>query len=191
MIVLAAGGSTRMGRSKQLLEFDGEALVRRAAKAAIGSGLGPVVVVLGSEADRVEVAMAGLDVALVRNPRWAEGMGTSIALGVETVARDSGVDAVGILLADQPKVDSAVLMRLGDAWREEGTDAAACVYGSTKGVPAVFGKALFARLKGLPPAGGAKHILADSALKLATIDFPGGLADIDTPEDYRRLMERP
>jgi molybdenum cofactor cytidylyltransferase len=55
-------------------------------------------------------------------------------------------------------------------------------------VPAVFSRLLFARLRALPAGGGAKHILADAALNLVTIDFPDGLADIDTPEDYQRLM---
>lgn len=190
IVVLAAGGSTRMGRSKQLLELGGVPLVGRAAMAALDAGLGRVVVVVGAEAERVETALAGLDVDVVKNPRWEEGMGTSLAAGVERVERDEGTEAVVIMLADQPTVDAAVLKRLAGAWRREGAEAAACMYGSTRGVPALFSRGLFERLRSLPPDGGAKHVLADGKLRVAAVECPAaGLPDIDTPEDFRRFME--
>lgn len=187
VVVLAAGGSTRMGESKQLLEFRGQTLVRRAVAAAIEAKLGPVIVVVGAEGVAVKAELQGLDATTVRNDRWADGMGTSIVVGVAQADGMSDVEAALIMLADQPLVDATILKRLADQWRRGGLDAAACMYGSTTGVPAVFSRSLFARLLALPAGGGAKHILADGGLKLATIDFPDGLADIDTPDDYERL----
>jgi len=190
-IVLAAGGSTRMGRPKLLLEYRGTPLVRRAAQAAIGAGLGPVVVVVGAGAEEIEGSLRGLNVAMVSNPRWAEGLGTSIAAGVAEVERDAAVKGAIIMLADQPFIESGILKRLDEEQRREGTSAAACRYAGVAGVPALFQRALFPRLKGLPPDAGAKHLLSDPALRPAIIDFAGGAEDIDTPEDYRRLTGSP
>ena len=77
-VVLAAGGSTRLGRPKQTLVVDGMPLVRRAAQAAVDAGCVPVVVVLGAEALATRAALSGLDVAPEENPDWPSGMASSI-----------------------------------------------------------------------------------------------------------------
>src|SRR5688500_11092794 len=84
-VVLAAGGSSRLGRPKQLVVHDGLPLVARAARAALAAGAGPVVVVLGGSAAAVRVALSPLAVELVVNDAWADGMGTSVAAGVRAL----------------------------------------------------------------------------------------------------------
>lgn len=79
LIVLAAGASTRMGTPKQLLLFQGRSLLRSVAEAAIASRCDPIVVVLGSQADRIKLEVHTLDLHIVVNQEWAKGMGTSIA----------------------------------------------------------------------------------------------------------------
>ncbi len=82
LIILAAGGSTRLGAPKQLLEYGGKTLIRRAAETALATPFRPVIVVLGAEAARVKDELAGLDVLIIENPAWPSGMGSSIRAGM-------------------------------------------------------------------------------------------------------------
>lgn len=182
-IVLAAGASTRMGHSKQLLRFRGETLIRRAARTALESGLGRVVVVTGANAEPVAAEVASLPVEIVHNPRWADGIGTSIATGAR--CPESGSAGVLITLADQPLVEASLLRELARLLTE--FDAAACRYGGSIGVPAAFGPRLLDRLIALPPECGAKVILTDPGVRIAEVSFEGGAFDIDTPEDFLAL----
>ena len=106
-VVLAAGGSARLGRSKQLVVHEGEPLVRRAARAALDAGAEPVIVVLGAHADLVRQALDGLPVSAVVNDAWETGMASSLRIGARA-ALDAGCDAVLVTLADQPLVDAPV-----------------------------------------------------------------------------------
>jgi len=81
-VLLAAGTSSRMGQNKLLLAHDGTSLLRRAAKAALDAGLTPVIVVLGHEADRARAELAGLSCETVVNPRYEDGIVTSLHTGL-------------------------------------------------------------------------------------------------------------
>jgi molybdenum cofactor cytidylyltransferase len=190
--VLAAGASTRMDRPKQLLEFRGCSLLRRAAEAALaaagGAGAGPVVVVLGSRSDQMAAALAGLGVLAVVNPRWELGMGTSVRAGIAAIGAHSDVDAVLITLADQPMVDAATLRRLIDQYRAGGRPIAAAFYNGAPGVPAVFGRSLLAELAALPDAGGAKSLLQRHADQVLSVEMPAAAMDVDRPEDFQTLQ---
>lgn len=181
-VILAAGASTRLGRPKQLVALEGVPLVTRAASTALAAHLGPVIVVLGSSAEEVAGALEGLDVTLVRNARWAEGMGTSIAAGVAVADADSACAAVILLACDQPRVPPGHLRTLAESWRAGAGDVIGSAYGGTVGIPALFSRSRFGALRDLPPASGAKHLLADAA---GPCDACG--LDIDTPEDLDRL----
>src|SRR5438093_994070 len=138
-VVLAAGGSSRMGSPKQLLGWNGESLVRRAAKMAIASRCMAVFVVVGAYAEAVAREIEDLPVTRVENPRWLDGMGSSIRVGVEAVAAaHPPFDAVLITLADQPAVTSALLDRLISAGEKAPAGLVACEYAGTIGAPALF-----------------------------------------------------
>src|SRR5438309_80621 len=111
-VVLAAGASRRMGpgRNKMLLEFEGEALVRRAARRALAAGLSPVVVVLGHEADRTRAALAGLAVEIALNPAFTGPTSGSLHAALDLLGED--VDAAVVLLADIVHVSEAALAEL-------------------------------------------------------------------------------
>src|SRR5947199_10199355 len=96
--VLAAGGSTRMGRPKQLLPFGGRSLLRHAAEAAVAAECGPVVVILGAGADRLRPELDGLPVAVAVNPEWELGPGTSVRAAVGAVELAAEVGAIVFLL---------------------------------------------------------------------------------------------
>lgn len=183
-VVLAAGGSTRLGRPKQLVPIDGEPLVRRAARAALDAGCRPVMAVLGAESDAVRAAVADLPVLPVSNPRWADGVGHSIACGIRAVAAGRPAGCI-VLPCDQPRLTAAVPAALIERFRCGDAQAVACAYGGTVGVPVLFAPALFDRLSALTGDTGAKRVLRGCA-PLEVVDFPGGELDVDTDTDLRR-----
>ena len=177
-IVLAAGGSSRLGAPKQLLEFHGETLVRRAAKAALESVCDRVVVVVGSHEMRHEID--DLPVSIVENKNWKSGISSSIRAGLEQI---SSQDGVVITLCDQPFMTAAVLNELISTHRQTGRAIVASTYGTTRGVPAFFAPELFNELASLTKDEGARRIIASHPEKVATVEFPQGAIDIDTPQD--------
>src|SRR2546428_11209169 len=105
-IVLAAGASARMGKPKLLLTYHGVPLLRRAVDAATRGGCDAVVVVLGADREHYLPVLKGTPVRPVQNPDFAQGMSSSIRVGVEAVP--AGADAAGIMLAQQPFLDGGV-----------------------------------------------------------------------------------
>jgi molybdenum cofactor cytidylyltransferase len=188
IVLLAAGGSSRMGRPKQLLPFGAGTLLRHAAETALATGFSPVLVVLGAEAEACAATLAGLDVSTIRHDDWARGLGTSIRAGVEGLENIApAASAVLVLLHDQPAVSARALRNLARLWSPPGITIAASFYGGSLGVPAVFDRRHFAELKALDPAAGAKGIIARHGPAVARLELPEALADIDAPADYDRL----
>ncbi|HEV2763286.1 MAG TPA: nucleotidyltransferase family protein [Pyrinomonadaceae bacterium] len=187
-VVLAAGASSRMGSPKQTLSYRGESLLRRAALAALGAGCRPVVVVTGAHAELSRRELEGLDVREVLNELWETGMASSIRAGVEgLVSIAPEVAAVVLMLCDQPHVSAEVISGLVAAHRAEGNSIVASAYGGSFGVPAVFGRALFAELARLEGAAGAKQVIKRHASAAHFLPFPCGEVDVDTPDDFSRL----
>ena len=185
-VVLAAGSSSRMGSPKQTLSYRGESLLRRAALAALGAGCRPVIVVTGANAELSRGELDGLDVREVLNTVWEDGMASSVRAGVEALAgADAG--AAVLMLCDQPHVTAEVISGLVAAHRATGRSVVASTYGGGFGVPALFGRALFAELARLEGAAGAKQLIKRHASEAHFLPFPGGEVDVDTPDDFSRL----
>ena len=188
-ILLAAGGSTRLGSPKQLLVYQGRTLLRRATEAMLEAGCHPVIVVLGAGAARLTPELIGLDVNTVVNAGWERGMGTSVRVGLSALSPGLDVDAVLLSLCDQPIVGSQILTRLLTVWRDTPEHSiAAAAYDGTLGVPAVFGRKHFAELAALPETAGAKPILQRHAARIAAVSMPEAETDIDTREQYERIV---
>jgi molybdenum cofactor cytidylyltransferase len=184
IIVLAAGASRRLGQPKQLLMLGGEPLIRRAVNAAIEGRLGRVYVVLAEGDNASRAALDGVPVEVIRNPDAGRGIGSSIKAAMAALPRDTH-EAV-LMVVDQPAVDSALLTDLAAALRPDSL-AAACEYAGTIGVPAIYRRALFDELMRIEDDAGAKSILLRHRPLVATIPFPAGEADIDTPTDAERM----
>lgn len=188
-VILAAGSSSRMGSPKQLLQFRGESLLRRAARAALDAGCRPVVVVTGAHAELSRRELDSLDVREASNPCWETGMASSIAAGLETlVSADANVTAAVFLLCDQPHVTADVLSGLAAAHRATGSPVIASTYGGSFGVPALFDKSLFDELAQLEGKAGAKQVIERHASEACFLPFRGGEVDVDTPDDFSRLI---
>lgn len=188
-VILAAGGSSRMGTPKQLLRFDEESLLRRAARAALEAHCAPVIVVVGASADLAKREVADLAAIVVENCEWRSGMASSVRAGVRgAVVNDPQLEAIVVLLCDQPHVTPAVVENLMAAHRRTAAKVVASSYGSTFGVPALFGRRLFEELTRLESASGAKQLIAEHSSDVVFVAFAGGEIDVDTPADYARLL---
>ena len=187
-ILLAAGGSSRMGHSKQLIRFEDVSFIRRAVQTAISSRCDRLYVVVGAESGAISSELEGLDITTVPNPDWRRGMGSSIYAGICAVMGENDpYDAVLIFLVDQPAVDAALLNKIIEKF-EEGSALVASMYADSIGVPALFSKAYFDALKNLPDDRGAKVLLQKHAVEVTGISFPDGDFDIDTQADLDRLL---
>jgi molybdenum cofactor cytidylyltransferase len=187
-VVLAAGGSTRFGKPKQFVLFQGETFVRRIVRAAIEAGCTPVVVVTGEDSVQITSELTQFTVTIAMNPHWQSGLGSSIVVGIRhamNLAPD--VDAVALLTCDQPFVTAAVLTRLIQLRLTSGKPIVACAYAETIGIPALFDRSCFPDLLRLKGDSGAKGIILARPQDVASFDFPAGHIDIDTAADYAKL----
>ncbi len=188
IIVLAAGASTRLGEPKQLITLNGVTLLRRAVLTALATSHRPIVVVLGATSHLFRGELDGLDVAIVENKNWADGMGSSIRCGMEhLLSIQPSLDAALLMLCDQPFVSVGLLNALVEKHRATPESIIACDYGETVGVPVLFPKRVFFDLLCLRGSEGAKKLIV--AQSYSTISFPDGVFDVDTPADVVKLQQ--
>lgn len=185
-LLLAAGNSSRLGRPKQQLSIDGQPLLRRSTEILLHAGLGRVVVVLGAEAANHRKLLTSLPVEIVINHTWEKGMGGSLKAGLQKLLQGSAPDAIILSVCDQPYLSTAIIISLIEHFQLHECDYVASAYGDTLGPPALFGPAFYDRLGQLPDEAGAKKLFDGSG---EAIDFPEGVFDIDTPDDYAKVME--
>jgi len=188
-LILAAGAAARMGRPKQLLDWDGRPLVRVAAETALAARLNPVLAVVGSAHAEVMAALAGLAVQCVPNPDYAAGQSTSLRAGIAALPPE--VEAVIVLLGDQPFVTAPIVERLVVEWRASASPIVAPVYAGQRGNPVLFARAIFPELLAIQGDQGARGVLAANPARIHLVPFDDArpLADIDTPDDYERLRQ--
>lgn len=193
-VVLAAGESRRMGQPKQLLHWQGEPLVTRAARIALESGAAETVVVTGAAGEQVEAALAPLSEAgrgrlrVVFNPGWQDGQAGSVRAALEQLP--AACEAAMFLPVDQPRLPAALLRRLWQAWRGGSDLAAVAVDGAVRGAPAVFDRRFFDRLGEVQGDRGGGMLLRRHAGEVNAIEARAEwLADVDTPEDWRAAVD--
>lgn len=191
-VLLAAGRGKRFGAEgagKLDASLGGEPVVRHAARALLDAPVERAVVVTGAAAERVRAALLGVDVVFVHNPRFDEGIGTSVACGIAALAPDT--DAAIIALGDQPFIAPAVPRALVRAWRVTGLPIVAPRYAGVRGNPVLFARAVFPELLALSGAVGARVVIERDPARVSLVDveeeMPG---DVDTPADLDRLADR-
>lgn len=182
-VLLAAGASRRMGKPKQLLNWQGKTLVAHAADEL--QAVCDAVVVVTGETDQAVRAALGKNANTVYNERWQEGMGTSIACGIREIESLSGFDQVLIATCDQPGLSRLHYQKL---LVEKGNLAGiATAYGNRGGVPAVFSKEYWQSLKSLSQDRGARALINDERTPFRRLVPQEDSRDIDTPEDFQDL----
>lgn len=186
-VLLAAGVSRRFGAANKLLaEVEGTPLVRHAARTLLDSRVSSVAAVLGHERERVRGALDGLDLCVVGNESYEEGMAASVRVGV-SVATGMDADAVVFLPGDMPFVHPSTVDLLRDAHRANVADAAAAGYRGKRGNPVLFDSVHFAALGAVSGDVGGRQVLLDGDHSaLVETDDPGVVADIDTRADLGR-----
>ena len=189
-IVLAAGRSARMApRNKLLAPIGGMPMIRRVAASVLESGVSSVIVVTGYEADRIVDALNGLDVTIVTNPSYADGLSTSLKAGLEAVSPTA--DGALICLGDMPEVEVPVVQALLAAFTGP---VAICVpaHRGQRGNPVLWGRNYFADMMALTGDAGAKPLMARHANRLIEVEVATDsiFEDVDSPADLARLKQR-
>lgn len=189
IILLAAGQSSRLGSPKQLLEYEGISLIVKAVETATHTRQYPVVVVLGAHAKMIEPYLDNTSIKVVDNQEWEQGVSSSIRKGIQSMNHYfPTVDGIVFMVCDQPYLDHLIIAQLIDLQNETGLPAAACIYDDNIGTPALFHKSLFNDLINLNGDKGARMLLMQMKDDVALLSFEGGSTDIDTKEDYKKLL---
>lgn len=193
VLVLAAGQSRRMGRdNKLLLPVGGKPMVAHAVDAALAAASAGVTVVTGHEAPAVQAALAGRDVRFVHNPRYDDGLSTSLAAGIAALPRDA--DAALVMLGDMPRITPRLLDRLIAAYSpDDGRAIVVPTANGKRGNPVLWDRRFFPAMQALAGDVGARHLIGENDALVAEVETGDRavLLDIDTPESFADLESQP
>jgi len=189
VLLLAAGGSRRFGSPKLLVRLDGETLLRRSARVALGCRAAGCLVVLGANAIRLERELRDLPVGIVVNGDWRRGLSSSLRAGL--AALPATATAALVMLADQAALGPADLELLVAAWRRQPRAIVAAHADDVTGPPVIFPRSTFRDLRRLRGDAGAKALLRDASRSVIEIGIPRSAFDIDRPTDLAGLSTMP
>ncbi len=187
-VILAAGRGTRFNAGPKLLTMlHGKPLVRHVAQSAIASIAAPVIVVTGHSSSEVKDAVGDLDLHLVSNPAYPEGLSTSLKAGLSALPEDA--KAAIVLLGDMPLIRPALIDELIHAWREMGKPSALIpALNGQRGNPVILSRSLVPVIMWLTGDTGAGTFLRGrSDVVEYPVDDPAILQDVDTTEDFWTL----
>ncbi len=188
IIILAAGSSSRLGQSKQLVMSNKIPLLLKTTQTALASNIKNVLVVLGANYEEHYQLIKQLPVHVINHKDWAKGMGSSLKAGLSQVLTIwPETSATIVTVCDQPFLSSAHLSKLVESYTHQPNAIIASHYNNTYGVPALFDQTIFKKLLNLEDTQGARAIIKKHIQEISSVDWPEGSIDIDTPEDLRFL----
>jgi molybdenum cofactor cytidylyltransferase len=190
VMILAAGKASRMGQPKALLPYKNHTFLLNAFQLAQSIHPDGILCVLGHYYKQMSAYCAQHQIPCVFHPEYEQGMGSSISCGLQwLLSQYPSMNAVVILLADQPRIDGLHLSRMLHKLQQEQVQMVCTAYQGTRGAPAMFKKAFFSDLAGLKGEKGAKELIEMQELcEQNTVICESGYLDIDTPEDYDALL---
>lgn len=190
IVILAAGGSSRLGQPKQLLSFQNKSLIQHAVQEATQTQMRPILVVVGAHEPIVAEELKATEVDVVNNENWEEGISSSMRCGLNALQQmNPKTETVIFMVCDQPFVNKALLESLFEMHKKSGLPIVASSYEKVLGTPVLFHKSLFSSLQELTGDTGARKLIRQFPHKMASVAFPEGEIDIDTVKDYEKLME--
>jgi molybdenum cofactor cytidylyltransferase len=190
IILLAAGSSSRLGRAKQLIEFQGKTLIQKAINEAKMSKADCLVSVLGANSELIQTGFDTSSATFIVNSDWQQGMSSSMQAGLRFLMEKEAIDQVLLMLCDQPFVNASLLDQLITAKETSGKGIVAAAYSNTLGVPALFEERYFEELLQLTGSEGAKKVIFNHQAEVHALDFPLGAVDLDTEEDVNQFLIR-
>ncbi|HYB97373.1 MAG TPA: nucleotidyltransferase family protein [Vicinamibacterales bacterium] len=194
-IVLAAGASSRMGQAKAALPVNdtGETVVARVVRTVIAGGVPEVVVVAGAHIDAVRVAMPAFETRarMIEHPGWERGQLSSLLAGLDAVD-ELLLEAVIVTPVDVPMIAASTVAAVIAAWRTTRAPIVRPVSGLRHGHPVIFDRAVFGDLRAADVSLGAKAVFALHRERVLNVEVEdrGAFDDIDTPEDYQRVVRQ-
>jgi len=191
ILLLAAGGSSRMGQPKQLLPWGSQTLIEHQIQTLQATG-NPVNVVLGSNSNLVIPVIEKYPANIILNTNWESGMGSSISLGIDQIIQKFP-DAKGVLitLLDQPLITTSYIKKMLVTYQPNSQQILVSHSASGwTGVPVLFDKCYFKELSELRNEEGAKKIVRRHEENVILLDGGELLEDMDTPQTYQQLLEK-
>ena len=190
IVLLGAGSSSRLGTPKQLLVFEGLSLIKNAALIALEI-TSKVVVVAGAHAEKVQEELQTLRLTVSKNEAFKQGIASSIRVGLSCLL-EKYIDIKGVIfmVCDQPYLSAGIINQLIIKANTSEKGIVACSYGNSLGIPALFTKKYFKELQQLEGDTGAKKLIMNHMVDVDTVLFPEGITDIDTQEEWAKVMAR-
>lgn len=190
-IILAAGASSRMGQSKQLIKINGQTLIAKAVSTAREAGANEIIVVVGPDHELIDNELKNLSAHLTVNASPEKGMGASLKCGLNfMLSKFPWCNSAMILVCDQPLLNSTHLKRMVNERIKTKSPIVASFYEDRNGVPALFHKSIFDQLLKIDDQQGAKKVIEQNPTLVKSIDFPEGAVDLDTPEDWNTFKSQ-
>lgn len=186
IIILAAGSSSRLGRPKQLLQYNESTLLKNTVAEALKVPNSFVIVVTGSNKEIIEKELDSYSISICFNPEWKTGMASSIAKGIQELNSENTQCILAVY--DQPFVNASVFENLINESKKSGKRIAASSYSETLGTPVLFHQKYFEELRDLKGNEGAKKLITNYSEDVISVPFEKGNIDIDTEEDYLKLI---
>lgn len=184
-VILAAGGSQRLGRPKQLLDWQGRPFIVKVAQNALEAGLRPLIVVTGAESEAVGAAVAGLPVTLVHNPEWQAGQSTSLRAGLRGLPEDC--QAALFLMSDQPQISSDLIRSVVDVFYTWRLPIAAPRIAGRRANPVLFAREAFEELNAVRGDQGGRAVFDQFEAAWVDWDDERAALDVDDEAAYERL----
>lgn len=192
VVILAGGASKRLGKPKQLLKYEKKPLLQHVIDVSNNLPCYPKVLVLGAYAKQIESEIDKHNFKIQLNPSWEKGMSTSIASGIKKCLElEPSLNGILFLLTDQPYVTEEILEKLLKKYQVGNSSITGSRYKETVGVPSIFDRRHFPELLDLTEDQGARKLIRKYPEEVASIEFEMGSLDIDTQDDYEKLLKIP
>jgi molybdenum cofactor cytidylyltransferase len=187
-VILAAGSSTRMGTTKQLLEFKGKTFIENVIETAIGAGLSPIIVVLGADGEEIipHIGKYGKEITIIYNRNWKEGQSSTLRIAIpEIMISKSSI----FLLSDQPQIEIELIKALRERFDTTHSKIIASYVGENRTNPVLFSSELYSELANVQGDQGGRVLFKKYAIEKLVWPDERIMIDVDTEEDYKRLRE--